>query len=297
MNNRLQNSVTIILVFVLSVMILSACSGNDSDKTENERIIDESIEFTTSNGIAPIITPDAIENRNDEIDIKSQSTVAAITKSAFDNLPLNGVIIGIDAGHQLHGNNSKESVAPDSSETKPMVTSGTSGVVTNIPEHELNLAVAKKLQALLSDLGATVIMSRTNADIDISNKERAEMMNEANADLVVRIHANGGKSSEKGAMVLVPDGHIPKSVENISKEAGEIILDSFIAETGANNIGVIPRKDMTGFNWSKVPVCLIEMGYMTNPQEDKLLSTDEYKEKCALGIANGIVKWHKEREK
>jgi N-acetylmuramoyl-L-alanine amidase len=209
-----------------------------------------------------------------------------------DSLPLAGAVIGIDAGHQLHGNNDQEAVAPDSSTKKPKVTSGTAGSATGIPEHELNLAVALKLQELLEEAGATVIMTRTTADVDISNQQRATMMNEAGADLVIRIHANGGNSSEKGAMMLVPDGHIPEDVEDESILAGEIIFENYLAETGAANLGVIPRSDMTGFNWSTVPVCLIEMGFMTNPEEDELLATDEYRDKCAAGLAKGIEEWY-----
>jgi N-acetylmuramoyl-L-alanine amidase len=49
---------------------------------------------------------------------------------------------------------------------------------------------------------------------------------------------------------------------------------------------------MTGFNWSTIPVCLIEMGYMTNSEEDHLLATDEYRDKCAAGLAEGIEEWY-----
>ena len=46
---------------------------------------------------------------------------------------------------------------------------------------------------------------------------------------------------------------------------------------------------MTGFNWSKVPVILIEMGFMSNAAEDKLMATDEYRSKLAAGLFNGCV--------
>ena len=56
------------------------------------------------------------------------------------------------------------------------------------------------------------------------------------------------------------------------------------------NRGVIERSDLTGFNWSKVPVVLIEMGFLSNPEEDNLLNSDSYQEKLAQGLYKGILK-------
>ena len=51
------------------------------------------------------------------------------------------------------------------------------------------------------------------------------------------------------------------------------------------------REDLTGFNWSEVPVILVEMGFLSNSEEDEKMSTDSYREKLAEGISNGIEKW------
>lgn len=56
-----------------------------------------------------------------------------------------------------------------------------------------------------------------------------------------------------------------------------------------SNRGVIERNDLTGFNWSKVPVVLVEMGFMSNPEEDRLLSDDNYQNKLAEGLCKGIM--------
>ena len=55
------------------------------------------------------------------------------------------------------------------------------------------------------------------------------------------------------------------------------------------NRGVITRTDQTGFNWSKVPIMTVEMGFLSNPDEDRLLSTAEYQEKLAYALYLGIV--------
>lgn len=206
--------------------------------------------------------------------------------------PLAGVVIGVDAGHQKTGDSRPEPVAPGSSEKKPRVAVGTRGAATGVPEYELTLAVALRLEALLLEAGAEVVMARRENDVNISNAERAVMMNEAGADLVVRIHADGSESeSARGASMLVPAGG---AVKQESRAASEVIYDAYIAATGANRRGIVERGDLTGFNWSQVPCALIEMGFMSNPDEDRLMNTDEYRDKMAKGLFDGIINWKSE---
>jgi N-acetylmuramoyl-L-alanine amidase len=206
--------------------------------------------------------------------------------------PLRGLKLGIDAGHQGKGNSSQEPIAPGSSETKPKVTSGTQGRVTRVPEHEVNLSVALLLEEKLLSLGAEVVMVRRTADVDISNVERATMMNDAGVDLVIRIHADGSEDTGvSGASMHVPDSQITAAVNDASRAAGEVIFKDFILITGAKDQGVIGRRDLSGFNWSTVPAVLIELGFMTNEEEDKKLTAPEYQELCAEGLARGVVSW------
>ena len=74
-----------------------------------------------------------------------------------------------------------------------------------------------------------------------------------------------------------------------STQIAESLLSNTVATTGAKNNGLSVRSDQTGFCWSAVPVCTIEMGYMTNEQEDRLLVTDAYQEKIVEGLANGFI--------
>lgn len=200
-----------------------------------------------------------------------------------------GKVIVIDPGHGISSYNKQESIAPNSKTTKNAFVSGTRG--KNQTEEQLNLSVALKLKAALEDRGAIVHMTRTEHNCSVSNIDRATFANDLNADISVKIHADGStNSSSYGTSMLVPGGQYISDESIITKSitAGELILKEVTETAGSKNNGISVRNDLTGFNWSEVPVVLLEMGFMTNPEEDALLETDEYQDKIVLGILNGL---------
>ncbi len=209
------------------------------------------------------------------------------TKKPTVGRPLSGVVIGIDPGHQAHSNSGLEPVAPGSGEMKKKVSSGTQGQWTRVCEYEVNLNVGLMLKTMLEREGATVIMTRETNDVDISNAERAKLFNAAKTDYAVRLHCNGSENQNKrGAFML-----IPKSNPYLSdcKRAAGLLLDEFCKSTGAPNLGVTVRSDQTGFNWCERMIINIEMGHMSNKEEDYLLADSAYQKKMAVGLFNGIM--------
>ncbi|MPQ44698.1 N-acetylmuramoyl-L-alanine amidase [Clostridium tarantellae] len=202
------------------------------------------------------------------------------------------ITIVLDPGHASKANLEKEPIEPNSKELKIKDGGGATGVVSKVPEYKICMRIALLLRDELTSLGFNAIMTKEDNNIALGNVDRANIGNNANANLVVRIHADGASSpSAKGASVLVPDpsNKNTKGIYEASYNYGEKIINTYCSELNIKNRGVIHRNDMTGFNWSKVPVILLEMGFLSNKEEDLFLSNEENALKISKAIAKGIL--------
>ena len=200
-------------------------------------------------------------------------------------------LIVIDPGHQQYANTEQEPVGPGASETKIKVSGGTSGIASGIPEYQLTLDIGLQLRDELERRGYTVILVRETNEVNISNSERAAVANEADADAFIRIHANG--SDNHGATGAMTICQTPGNIYNgdlyaDSRALSDCILNAYTAATGIDYEYVCETDTMSGINWCDVPVTIVEMGYMTNSEEDMQMQDPQFQKKMTDGIADGI---------
>lgn len=194
------------------------------------------------------------------------------------SLPASGKTIVIDAGHGVPDEGAQSS-------------NGTT-------EAETNLKIALKLQNLLEQSGCTVILTRSdeNAIYDIDSKtlkqkkisdikNRVKIGNESSADIFVSIHLNKIPQSQyDGWQTFYKEGsedgaRLAKTIqENLNKTIQK--ENNRIAKT-IDKIYIIKHVE--------IPTTIVECGFLSNPDEEKLLLEDEYQNKLSWGIYNGII--------
>lgn len=200
-------------------------------------------------------------------------------------------VVVLDPGHSAIVAGGYEALGPGSSQLKSKDTSGTQGVATGVEEYKLTLNIGLQLRTLLQKRGFKVVMTRTNSKVALSCIDRAKIANKAHADAYVRIHANGSDSSSaNGAMTICTTRNSPyiSSMYKKNKSLSNAVLNAYVSATGCRKEYIWETDSMTGNNWNKVPTTLIEMGYMSNPSEDRRMQQTSYQKKMVRGIANGI---------
>lgn len=200
----------------------------------------------------------------------------AFLPSAFASSPNKKLRIVVDAGHGG-------------------IDGGCEGNLEGSNERELNLKYAKTLKTYLESYGIDVVMTRSTTDglysALASNKKkddmkkRKEIIEKANADLIVSIHMNAfPQKSVRGAQVY----YNPES--EISKSLATAIQNSFKKDL-PNAKSVPAVGDYYILNCTSTPAVIVECGFLSNFEEEKLLLSEDYKEKVCYSILCGIIKY------
>lgn len=276
-----------IAAVLLTAVILTGCSSpvQETYSGSSESVMTkEQVESapTTETAVAAII-----EASLPETEPVTEPIAVPVTEPPTEAAgKLDGIKIGIDPGHQLHGNSEQEAIAPGSSQTKDKNKSGTIGTLTGIPEYVTDLEISMAIKEQLEAAGATVYMTRETHEVSISNQERTKMMNELGVDLLLRIHCDASDNAgTTGIGLFVSQSYgLPEQ----SYQYAQIIQPILCDAVGAQNRGIVQNDNYTGQNWAEVPCIMIECGFMTNPEEDRLLNDPAYQEKLAEGIMLGV---------
>jgi N-acetylmuramoyl-L-alanine amidase len=202
-------------------------------------------------------------------------------------------LVCLDPGHGTPAavGMQREPIGPGSRVLKIKDGGGASG------EAEIVLRVAWKTRALLLKRGYRVAMTRTGPTFTYGtggNVARAKFCNERHAALMLRIHADGStRPAANGIKTLYPVYRRgwTDDIYTRSLSAARAMQRSIVAATGARDLGLVPRSDLTGFNWADVPSILVEMGFTTNPAERRKLESDAYEWRLARGLVAGVARF------
>ena len=194
------------------------------------------------------------------------------------SLPVSNKVIVVDAGHGKPDEGAQSS-------------NGTT-------EAETNLKIALKLQTLLEQSGATVILTRSdeNAIYDLDKTtlrekkvsdihNRVKIGNESSADIFVSIHLNKIPQSQYYGWQCFYKQNDEKST-NLAKSIQENLNDAIQKE---NKRVAMKLDSVYIMKHVEIPISIVECGFLSNPEEEAKLLTDEYQDKLAWGIYNGIM--------
>ena len=164
-------------------------------------------------------------------------------------------------------------------------------------EAEIVLRVARKTRELLLKRGYRVATTRTGPTFTYGtggNVARAKFCNERHAALMLRIHADGSTSAAANGIKTLYPVYRRGWTDDIyarSLRAARAVQRSIVAATGARDLGLFPRSDLTGFNWADVPSILVETGFTSNPAERRKLESDAYEWRVARGLVAGVARF------
>lgn len=289
--------------------VTSSMQETNKDNKEDAPVEKQQKEQEKKEELQAVQTNEQVEHKQEEVPAEEKKEEATPVQPAEQPLQNNEqkvesneqqgkFLVVIDPGHQQKANLNLEPIGPGATTQKYKVTDGTTGVVTKKREAVLVLEMASVLKEKLEAKGIQVLMTRTSQDVDISNKERATFANDHKADLFLRLHADGSENpNQSGFAVLTPAEGSPytKDIYAESLQISQTIVNKMRENHQVKVNGIKFRDDLSGFNWAKVPGVLLELGFMSNPEEDKKLSDPQYVNSLLQSVTDSVVEYRKSK--
>lgn len=230
----------------------------------------------------------------------ADAPASANSPAAEQPAPLSDHLVVIDPGHNGGNAEAAETIAEPvdvGNGEKPCDTTGTN-TDEGYPEHEFNFDVAGRLVDILEADGATVLLTRQDdTGVGPCITDRVAVANDAQADVAVSIHADGGPPEGSGFHIMQPvelDGYNDTVVDSshvlavtMAESLAEVIPPAdYIGDEGLN-----PRDDMGGLNLTTVPKVMVECGNMRNDEDAALLTDAGFRQDLAEAMADGISRF------
>ena len=284
--------VAVLLVITVVLGIMTAVKDSKENKEINQ---------VSSTTVTPIpTTPVTPGGTEDEPESDATPTPEPTETPIPTEVPVaGGHKIALDPGQQKSAMDDKEPVGPGASDTTAKMSYGATSVTTGKREYEWSLPFTLRLKAELEARGYEVVLTREEADVMISNAERAQFVNESGAEVYISIQADAASNKDaKGIYTQIPSpsnayvGNLYNDCKTLAKE----IQNNLIAETGTRDRGVQEIDKLASINYSKVPVAVLQLGFMSNKEEDGNLWSEEYQDKMIKAICDGIDTYFQEQE-
>lgn len=278
-------AILLVLTVVLGIMTAVKDSKENKDKTQG----------ITSSTVTPVPTSSASPTMEATATPEPTDTPIPEPTKALTG----GHKIAIDPGQQKNQMTEEEPVGPGASATTAKMSYGATSTTTGKREYQWSLPLAKKIREELEARGYEVVLTREEHNVEISNAERAQFVNESGAEIYISLQADAATNvSAKGIYSQIPSqsnafvGDLYADCKRLAKE----LQNNLIAETGTKDRGVQENDNVAALNYSRVPAVVLQLGFMSNVEEDTNLWSEEYQDKMVKAICDAIDTYFAEQE-
>ena len=276
--------VAILLVITVVLGIMTAVKDSKENTEKKQEISSTTITPMPNSTITPTGTA-------------TPAPTATSTPVPTEAPAAGGHKIAIDPGQQKSQMSETEPVGPGASDTTAKMSYGATSVTTGKREYEWSMEFALRLKNELEARGYEVVLTREKHDVNISNAERAQFANESGAEIYLSLQADAASSKEaNGIYTQVPSQNntFVGALYEDCYRLGKVIQNNLITETGAKDRGVQKNDKVAAINYSKIPAAVLQLGYMSNKEEDTNLWSADYQDKMIKAICDGIDTYFQE---